>query len=142
MRFLIELIGKQGCLICASQINNSAFSHGHSKHLSFDMHLIIWIICVLWSHAQSEWVRNNTRRQNTKIISPRFPQEFREVKTCLCENDPHLKLGLTSTVPGECVSGVCACDKGWSGEGCERDSCPNHCSGHGICNLRALGEES
>jgi hypothetical protein len=36
---------------------------------------------------------------------------------------------------GECdrKTGVCACYDGYWGEGCRRTSCPNDCSGHGIC---------
>lgn len=35
-------------------------------------------------------------------------------------------------------SGTCECFAGYTGEGCTRTSCPNECSGHGVCNLVGL----
>ena len=34
---------------------------------------------------------------------------------------------------GKCISGVCDCNKGYTGEGCVDTSCPNECEGHGKC---------
>ncbi len=34
---------------------------------------------------------------------------------------------------GDCVNGVCMCASPFSGMACETNSCPNWCSGHGIC---------
>jgi len=34
---------------------------------------------------------------------------------------------------GQCVSGVCQCQPGRAGVNCSDYSCPNDCSGHGIC---------
>lgn len=34
---------------------------------------------------------------------------------------------------GDCLDGKCFCRDGWYGLTCKRKSCPNLCSGHGIC---------
>jgi len=34
---------------------------------------------------------------------------------------------------GTCSSGACACVPGFGGPACERTTCPNDCSGHGMC---------
>lgn len=32
-------------------------------------------------------------------------------------------------------SGICACQEGWGGSGCQAKVCDNDCSGHGSCNI-------
>jgi len=34
---------------------------------------------------------------------------------------------------GYCVNGTCFCDQGWAGFDCDVQSCPNSCSGRGVC---------
>lgn len=47
--------------------------------------------------------------------------------------------------PAECSNaglcdrdaGICACFQGFEGKACERSSCPNQCSGKGVCTLQS-----
>lgn len=38
---------------------------------------------------------------------------------------------------GEFKDGMCVCEPGWKGQGCKEPSCPNDCTGHGICTFTA-----
>ncbi len=35
---------------------------------------------------------------------------------------------------GVCIDGECNCETGFTGESCEDRTCPDDCSGHGICD--------
>jgi len=35
---------------------------------------------------------------------------------------------------GDCLDGKCYCKDGWYGETCNEKTCPNLCSGHGLCS--------
>ena len=43
--------------------------------------------------------------------------------------------GLVCSGRGECVSGVCKCEAGYTSNDCSARSCVNDCSGHGKCNV-------
>ena len=39
------------------------------------------------------------------------------------------------------LRGICNCNKGWEGANCGRKSCPNRCSGNGVCkNIAEVAE--
>ncbi|KAL2649366.1 hypothetical protein R1flu_017494 [Riccia fluitans] len=41
---------------------------------------------------------------------------------------------------GECVSGLCKCFIGYSGDDCSNRDCPNGCGGHGLCTAAGVCE--
>ena len=56
------------------------------------------------------------------------------------KNDTHLLAQLLKPCPkncaghGRCNSGNCTCQRGFSGEACDKKKCPADCSGHGNCD--------
>lgn len=54
--------------------------------------------------------------------------------------DPHYYLECGGKGKCNVETGECECFPGYEGAGCKRSSCPNACSGHGVCNT--LAEEN
>lgn len=55
------------------------------------------------------------------------------VKTDEIDESKHSYLECSGQ--GECdrASGICQCHPGYTGDACQREKCPNDCSGHGVC---------
>lgn len=51
------------------------------------------------------------------------------------DTDPSDRIDLECSGQGNCnrESGLCECFPGYEGTACQRTSCPNMCSGHGVC---------
>ena len=51
----------------------------------------------------------------------------------IAEDRGHQKIECSARGTCDYNTGVCTCQEGFEGRGCERLSCPNGCSGHGTC---------
>ena len=58
--------------------------------------------------------------------------------TCVYDKENHRLVDCNDcSGNGICNNGICICNNGWKGENCQKVACPNDCSGHGACKLKA-----
>ena len=85
---------------------------------------------------------NTTVRNETNASMPNYNKTVEDGVVCKCHqgwggpsNDCRWNVTCAEDCNGngDCLDGKCFCSHGWSGATCKTKTCPNMCSGHGVC---------
>jgi hypothetical protein len=79
------------------------------------------------------------------VVTQMYPKGTKEAPVLTTAQSGHEYRECSNKGVCDREAGVCACFDAYEGSACQRASCPNECSGHGVCNTvreLALGDYS